>query len=66
MNPINFKMIAHPMNWVVIILMLVIAGTAGHMLLTLFGINSATSQINPNLGVGQSLAGKNVTVASSN
>jgi hypothetical protein len=51
-------MITHPMNWLVVVLMLIIAGTAGHLLLTLLGVDSAVSKVNPNLGVGQTLAGK--------
>jgi hypothetical protein len=52
-NPINWKLISHPINWVVIFLMLVIAGTAGVLLLDLLGMKVATSSINPNLAVGQ-------------
>lgn len=56
-SPINWKMISHPINWVVVLLMLIIAGTAGHLLLSLFGIEAQTNNINPNLAVGQSSIG---------
>jgi len=56
-SPINWKLIAHPINWIVVILMLVIAGTAGTLLLQLFGKVAATSSNNPNLAVGQSNIG---------
>jgi hypothetical protein len=38
MTPINFKMIGHPINWVVVMLMVIIAGSIGHLLLTYLGI----------------------------
>jgi hypothetical protein len=38
--PINFKMIAHPLNWVVVLLMVIIAGAIGHYTLSLFGIEA--------------------------
>ena len=57
-NPINWKMISHPMNWLVVLLMLIIAGTAGHLVLTLFDVNPASKNINPNLAVGQSTLGQ--------
>lgn len=55
--PVNLKLLSHPMNWLVVLVMLVIAGTAGHYVLSLFGIEAATSSINPNLAVGQSSIG---------
>lgn len=55
MNPVNWKMVAHPMNWIVIFLMLVIAGTAGHLVLSLLGWEPAGSNnVNPNLPIGVS------------
>jgi hypothetical protein len=60
-SPINWKLVSHPINWIVILLMLVIAGTAGHFLLSLAGIEASTSSINPNLAVGQSNIGINPT-----
>jgi hypothetical protein len=56
-NPINWKIISHPINWIVILLMLIIAGTAGHMILSLFGAEPASMKQNPNLAVGQSTIG---------
>lgn len=53
MQVVNWKLITHPMNWIVVLLMLVIAGTAGHLLLTLVGQQASTANINPNLAVGQ-------------
>lgn len=55
--PVNWKLITHPMNWLVVLLMVVIAGTAGHLLLSLLGVEAQTSNINPNLAVGQSSIG---------
>lgn len=43
LDPINWKMIQHPMNWVVILLMLVIAGALGHMLLSLAEVEPSTA-----------------------
>lgn len=34
MSIINTKIIAHPMNWIIILLMLAIAGIFGHLLLS--------------------------------
>lgn len=55
-NPLNWKLISHPMNWVVILLMLVIAGTAGVLLADLIGMSVATP-INTNLAANQSSIG---------
>lgn len=56
-SPVNWKLISHPINWVVVLLMLVIAGTFGVLLLDFIGMKAATSNINPNLAVGQSSIG---------
>lgn len=56
-SPVNWKLVTHPINWLVVLLMLVIAGTAGHLLLSLFGQEAATGDVNPNLAVGQSNIG---------
>jgi hypothetical protein len=37
-NFINLKLLAHPMNWLVILFMLVIAAIAGHEILSLVKI----------------------------
>lgn len=34
---INWDLLKHPVNWAIVILMLTIAGAAGHLLLTHFG-----------------------------
>lgn len=39
---INVKLISHPMNWAIIILMLVIAGMGGHLLLSFLEKEPAT------------------------
>lgn len=56
-SPVNWKLISHPINWIVVLLMLIIAGTFGHLLLSFFGQEASTSTINPNLAVGQSSIG---------
>jgi len=38
MQVVNWKMLAHPMNYLTILMMLVIAGIAGHGVLSLAGI----------------------------
>ena len=39
---INWKLVKHPLNWLTIILMLLIAATFGHMALTYVGVEPAT------------------------
>lgn len=39
MRVLNLRMMSHPMNYVVIVLMLLLAGLGGHWLLSLFGIH---------------------------
>ena len=39
--PINWKLISHPINWVVVVLMLLIAGCAAHFILPSLGIPHA-------------------------
>lgn len=41
---INWQLVKHPMNWVTIVLMLVIAGIAGHLALSYFGVQSASDE----------------------
>ena len=43
MSPINWKLIGHPLNWIIVLLMLVIAGIFGHLLLTLLEQEPATA-----------------------
>lgn len=38
---INFKLLASPLNWVVIITMLILSGIAGHLALQLAGKSAA-------------------------
>lgn len=40
---LNWGLIKNPYNWLVILLMLVLAGMAGHLLLSMAGIEPATS-----------------------
>ena len=56
-SPINLRLLSHPLNWLIVLLMLVIGGTAGHLLLSLFGQEAATDNINPDLATGQSSIG---------
>ena len=39
---INLDLLSHPLNWLIIFLMLVIAAIAGHELLSLFGTEPAS------------------------
>jgi hypothetical protein len=39
---LNWQLMKHPSNWVIITLMLVIAGIAGHLALTFFGVSPET------------------------
>lgn len=41
---INVKLLSHPMNWLTVFLMLVIAAIAGHKILELAQIEPATQQ----------------------
>lgn len=43
-KPLNWEIISHPMNWATIILMLIIAGTFGHLVLSLFKIEPSTQE----------------------
>lgn len=38
---INWELLKHPVNWLIVLLMLVIAGAAGHYLLAYFGAEAA-------------------------
>jgi hypothetical protein len=44
MQVLNWKMFLHPMNYLTILMMLVIAGIAGHELLSLLGVEPATAR----------------------
>lgn len=56
MNVVNWKMIAHPINWIIVLLMLVIAGMLGQVLLSWAGIEpSGTSGNRPSNGQSQTI-----------
>lgn len=38
MQAMNWKLVSHPMNWLTILLMVIIAGSIGHFLLSYLGI----------------------------
>ena len=40
---LNWKMLSHPMNWVVVTVMLVIAGIFGHLLMSLLDHEPTTN-----------------------
>ena len=42
MQIINTRLITHPMNWAIVILMLVLAAIGGHLLMTFFDQEPAT------------------------
>jgi len=44
---INWRLAKHPMNYVIITLMLVIAGIAGHLVLTWIGVMPAEAPMQP-------------------
>jgi hypothetical protein len=43
---INWPLLKNPLNWVIVLLMLVIAGMAGHYLLALAGISPTKASEN--------------------
>jgi hypothetical protein len=44
MQLLNTELLKHPINWVIILLMLIIAGVAGHLLLSYAGISAKTQE----------------------
>lgn len=47
---LNWELLKHPLNWLIVLLMLTIAGIAGHIVLTHFGAQpqgSASGQLPP-------------------
>jgi hypothetical protein len=38
---VNTGLLKHPMNWVIVTLMLVLAGVAGHLVLGYFGVSAS-------------------------
>lgn len=43
MEIINFSLIKHPLNWFIILLMVLIAGIAIHIVLDFYNVNPRTS-----------------------
>jgi hypothetical protein len=41
---LNWPLMKNPMNWVIVILMLIIAAMFGHLLLSYFGVEPATEK----------------------
>lgn len=55
MNILNWKLISHPMNWVIIMLMLIIAGIFGHLILSVLDQEPASvTQVPAGLPAGYS------------
>jgi hypothetical protein len=54
MGIINWKLIGHPLNWSIILLMLVIAGIFGHLLLSL--LEQEPANVSTLAGLPQGLA----------
>lgn len=44
MKLVNTDILKHPMNWIIILLMLIIAGAAGHLILTYIGVEPKTGE----------------------
>ena len=42
MRLINLDLLKHPMNWVTVVLMLILAGIGGHLILSYFGAEVAS------------------------
>ena len=43
MQIVNSKLISHPMNWIIILLMLIIAGIFGHLVLSVLDQEPAST-----------------------
>lgn len=50
---VNWQLMRHPLNWIIVLLMLTIAGMAGHILLTHFGAEPNGSPQNEELPPGE-------------
>jgi hypothetical protein len=50
---INWALVKHPLNWLIVLLMLTIAGIAGHIVLTHFGAEPQGSSSDSELPPGQ-------------
>lgn len=44
MQIINWELVKHPINWVVVILMVLIAGIAIHLVLDMYGVTPGKSE----------------------
>lgn len=44
MQVVNWKMVSHPINWVVVVLMALIAGAFGHLMLAYLGHTPDTAE----------------------
>jgi hypothetical protein len=47
MEVVNWRMVKHPLNWFIVLMMLVIAAIFGHLLLTLLEQEPATRNNSP-------------------
>lgn len=50
---LNYEILKHPLNWLIVLLMLTIAAIGGHLLLTYFGVEPA--------GGDEAVSGRDVT-----
>jgi hypothetical protein len=41
---VNWELLRHPLNWLIVILMLAIAGFAGHLLLSHLGVEPSSEK----------------------
>lgn len=41
-EPINWSIIKNPLNWAIVVLMLMLAAVGGHILLSYFGVEPST------------------------
>ena len=46
MGIVNWKMASHPINWITLLLMVIIAGAIGHLVMSYIGIEPATKARN--------------------
>lgn len=49
MKIVNTGILKNPLNWLIVLLMLILAGTAGHLAMTWFGHEPASSNSNSQL-----------------
>lgn len=46
LSMLNWSILKHPLNWIIILMMLILAGIAGHLVLSTLGIEPATDNSN--------------------